>query len=142
MKSFILGISACLLLAFCFMLNQRGSAQPAARDTDPWVGTYLKFGQYDSARQGSFGEAQQITITKEADGYRLTKSFDTYLFVEKTKGVLTDSRGILGSLFLGSVEFSDGQRRTVIRCEFCYEHFILYGSTVAPAAIRGERRGG
>jgi hypothetical protein len=105
------------------------TAEPTAQEADRWLGRYLKYARYDSHRQGQFGEAQQITITKKDDGYYLSKPYDLRKFTEVEKGVLSDAPGGLGKIYLGSAEFADGKRFRVLRVEFCYEHFILYSES-------------
>ena len=126
------------LLLFLFLSGPEfvaagNTAEPAAKETVQWEGGYLRYAQYDTHRQGHFGEAQQVTITKSADGYHLSKPYDGQKFVEIRKGVLSDEKGVLGKLFFGYAEFADGKRVRVLRVEFCYEHFILYGKTEEPA---------
>jgi hypothetical protein len=108
------------------------TAEPAARQADPWAGEYFKFSRYDKERIGQFGEAQKITITKGADGYYLSKPYADRKFTEMEKGVLSDGQGGLGKIYLGSAEFADGKRVPILRVEFCYEQFILYGEPTAP----------
>ena len=104
-----------------------GTAEPAAEKTDPWAGTYLKYGRYETQRQGQFGEARAITISKDDHGYRLSAPYDKWTFTEVERGVLSDREGGIGKIYLGSAEFADGKRVPVLRAEFCYERFILYG---------------
>jgi hypothetical protein len=106
------------------------SAEPAARQVDPWPGEYLKFSRYDKERTGQFGEAQKIAITKTAEGYYLSKPYADRKFTEVENGVLSDGPGGLGEIYLGSAEFVDGKRVPILRAEFCYEQFILYGESV------------
>ncbi len=94
--------------------------------TDPWIGSYLKYARYDTGRTGQFGEALTITISKDRDGYAMSKPYAEAHFKEKTKGVLSDGDGGLGKIYLGSVEYADGKKDTILRVEFCYENFILY----------------
>jgi hypothetical protein len=117
-------VSLALAAAVFGALRPSGTEPPAKTD-DPWVGTYLMFGEYDWRRTGQFGEAVTITITKEGDVYKLSKPFDLHPFKEVKKGVLQDGKGGLGSLFLGSMEFSNGARGRILRAEFCYESFYL-----------------
>lgn len=115
------------------LANQAQSNQlpeGATAETDPWVGSYLKYAKYDTKRDGKFGEAQTITVTKDRDGYLLAKPYDHARFTEKSKGVLSDGDGGLGKIFLGTVEYADGKKETVLRVEFCYEDFILYRETI------------
>jgi hypothetical protein len=116
------------------------TAEPAARKATPWAGTYLKYARYDTDRRGQFGEARQVTITKGDDGYHLSKPYDGRTFTESEKGVLSDGAGGLGKLYLGYAEFADGKRVRVLRAEFCYEQFILYGTSDEPAK-KSEARG-
>jgi len=109
-----------------------GTAEPAAEKADLWTGTYLKYARYDTRRQGQFGEAQQITIAKHADGYHLSQPYAGRKFTEVEKGVLSDGKGGLGKIYLGSAEFADGKRVRVLRADFCYEWFILYGEMDEP----------
>jgi hypothetical protein len=103
------------------------AAQPTAQEAERWAGTYFKYARYDAHRQGQFGEAQQVTITRKGDGYTLSKPYEGRKFTEAEKGVLSDGTGGLGKIYLGSAEFADGKRFRILRVEFCYEQFILYG---------------
>lgn len=98
-------------------------------ESDRWVGTYLKYSKYDTARTGQFGEAQSITISKDGDGYSLSKPYADAHFREETKGVLSDRPGGLGKIYFGTAEYSDGKKASILRIEFCYENFILYRDT-------------
>jgi len=102
-----------------------GTAEP--EKADRWEGTYLKYDRYDTHRQGQFGEALAITISKHDNRYRLSAPYDSWTFTEVEKGVLSDGEGGIGKIYLGSAVFADGKRVTVLRTEFCYEQFILYG---------------
>lgn len=100
---------------------------PAARTAppppaDPWVGAYVKY------ERGPGGEAQRkFTISKRADGsYELSGQYASYRFKETEKGVLSDGKGGIGSLHLGSMTFGDGKSHRVLRAEFCYEQFLLH----------------
>jgi hypothetical protein len=97
-------------------------AQPAG---DPWCGTYVKLG--DQAILSPDGRVPHVAITRDADGYRLSKPYDGDTFIEVEKGVLQDSNKILGRIYLGSVQFAGGSRKsaTVLRAEVCYEAFLL-----------------
>jgi hypothetical protein len=103
--------------------DKTAAAQPA---DDPWCGTYLKFAEFDFLR--TEGSAPRIAITRDGDGYRLSKPYDAYKFIEVEKGVLQDSQKIFGSIYLGSAQFVAGSKKpaTVLRVEFCYEHFHLW----------------
>jgi hypothetical protein len=115
---------ALTLLTSLVVLASSGTAEPAAEKKDPWVGTFLQYGRYDSHRQGQFGEARSITISKHESGYRLSAPYDSWTFTEVEKGVLS---GEIGKIYLGSAEFANGKRVPVLRADFCYEWFILYG---------------
>jgi hypothetical protein len=104
--------------------------EPPVQGVDPWVGVYLKFARYDAARIGQFGEAQTITISKDRDGYCLSKPYANAHFNEKSKGVLSDREGGLGKIYFGSVEYADGKKESILRVEFCYENFFLYQDAV------------
>jgi hypothetical protein len=93
---------------------------------DPWCGNYLKFAEFDFLR--TEGSAPRITITRDGDGYRLSKPYDDYKFIEVEKGVLEDSKKLFGKIYLGSAQFVAGSQKpaTVLRVEFCYEHFHLW----------------
>jgi hypothetical protein len=104
-----------------------GTSTADPEKTDPWVGAYWKYGRFDTGRQGQFGEAQKITITKDDKGYHLSGPYDASTFTEAKKGVLSDGKGGLGKIYLGFTEFSDGKRVPVLRADFCYEWFVLYG---------------
>lgn len=93
-------------------------------ETDPWVGTYLKFGGYDAKNRDGFAEELKITITKQGEVYKLSKPYDQWEFKETEKGVLTNPP--LGTLYLATAEFPKKNPARVLRVEFCYEHFILY----------------
>lgn len=103
-------------------------------EKDPWVGAYLKYGQYDTGRTGQFGEAQTIRVTKDRDGYSLSAPYSHAHFKERSKGVLSDGDGGLGKIYLGSLEYPDGTKATILRADFCYEDFILYRETVKATA--------
>lgn len=102
------------------------AAEPSLQEVDPWVGVYLKFAKYDSSRIGQFGEAETITISKDRDGYYLSKPYADAQFKEKARGVLSDREGGWGKIYLGSVEYADGKKESILRVEFCYEDFFLY----------------
>jgi len=118
------GAVSVFTLASQAQINQ--AQESASQEADPWIGSYLKYARYDSGRTGQFGEAQTITISKDRDGYFLSKPYDDAHFKEKTKGVLSDRDGGLGEIYFGSVEYADGKKRTILRVEFCYEDFVLY----------------
>src|SRR5947209_4832244 len=88
--------------------------EPAAKTDDPWVGTYTT----------NRGKAETITITKEAEGYKITH-FEPYHFKQVKNGVLAGDDGSLGYIYLGSMEFSDGRRGKVLHADFCYEWFYM-----------------
>lgn len=113
------------LLVGVIILASVGTAKP--EKADRWEGTYLKYDRYDTHRQGQFGEALEITISKHDNKYRLSAPYDSWTFTEVEKGVLSDGEGGIGKIYLGSAVFADGKRVTVLRAEFCYERFILYG---------------
>ena len=118
-----------------------GFADLATKKADQWEGTYLKYAHFDTGRQGQFGEAHRITITKTKDGYRLSEPYGDWTFTEIEKGVLSDGKGGLGKIYLGSAEFADGKRVPVLRAEFCYEQFILYGELSPPSpAVESKAR--
>jgi hypothetical protein len=102
------------------------SADPQARPSDPWVGTYVKYAVYDPHRSGHFGEAVKITITRDRDGYSLGKPYADRRFREVEKGVLSDGPSGLGRVHLGAAEYADGVKIPILRAEFCYEQFLLY----------------
>jgi hypothetical protein len=108
-----------------YFSSGRAADKPAEK-TASWEGTYFKYAQFDSGRQGQFGEAKQLTITKDGDVYRLSKPYDGRRFTEIRKGVLSDVQGGIGKIHFGSAEFADGKRVRVLRADFCYEYFILY----------------
>jgi len=93
-----------------FFALRPGLAEPTAKNEDPWVGTYSWFGAADGSADGS-ARAPRITITKEGDGYKLSKPFDRHEFRELKKGVLAADKGALGWVYLGSMEFSNDVRR-------------------------------
>jgi hypothetical protein len=99
----------------------------AASGEDPWSGTYTKFEEYDFP--STAGRAPHITITRDEDGYyHLSKPYDSFKFVEVEKGVLEDSGKVFGRIYLGSAQFVAGPKKpaTVLRADFCYEHFHLW----------------
>lgn len=127
-------LAAALVVSLLCLTHGRG-AEPPARQADPWVGTYLKYDRYDTRRQGQFGEAQQVTITRDGNGYRLSKPYNGWKFTEVRKGVLSDVEGggpHLGKLILGTAKFADGKHTRVLRAEFCYDWFFLYSTDDAP----------
>ena len=109
----------------CLALYQFAHTAEPAPQADRWAGTFFKYARYDRDRQGQFGEAQEITIAKEGNGYRLNKPFHDSLFVEVEKGILSDGNGF-GKIYLGTAEFADGKRVRLLRADFCYEDFVLY----------------
>lgn len=119
-------MSACTL-AVC--ANDGDAHEMPTTESEPWVGSYWKYARYDTGRTGQFGEAQLMTISKDRDGYTLSKPYADAHFTEKTKGVLSDREGGLGKIYLGSVEYADGKKETILRVEFCYENFVLYRET-------------
>jgi hypothetical protein len=68
-----------------------------------------------------------ITISKDDCGCRLSAPKDKWTFTEVEQGGLSDREGRIGKIYLGPAEFADGKRVPVLRAEFCYERFILYG---------------
>lgn len=98
----------------------------------PWEGEYLKFGEYDTMREGQFGKAQRIRIAKREDGYYLSKPYDGRRFTE-SKGVLSDGAGGLGEITFGTVTYANGMQARILRVKFCYEQFILYSESKLPA---------
>jgi hypothetical protein len=119
--------SLALLAAVVFAAPGPITPEPAAKAGDPWTGTYLKFGEYETDRTGQFGEAPRITIKKDGDVYTLSKPYELWKFKETKKGALEDAPGGIGSIKLGSMEFGDGTRGRVLRADFCYEAFYLFG---------------
>src|SRR6185295_7263816 len=119
-------VLAPTLLVGLMMVAAAGTAEP--EKADRWAGTYLKYGRYDIHREGQFGEARAITISKHGNGYRLSAPYEAWTFTEVEKGVLSDGKGGIGKIYLGSTEFADGKRVKVLRADFCYEWFILYGN--------------
>ena len=119
-------LTALLFVCAMTILATGHSAEPAREQADPWVGTY---------RGDSYGNARQatVTITKGADGYYLSKPYDGRKFTEVEKGVLSDVKGGLGRIILGTAKFADGTSVQVLRGDFCYEQFILYGGWDYPA---------
>lgn len=127
-------IAAVVMLGVVLCLRRGTGSEPTAPEAGHWEGTYLLFDRYDTKREGQFGEARKVTITGDGDGYKLSsKPYDGYKFVEKGKGVLSDTKDVLGKIYWGSVEFADGRRARVLRAEFCYASFILYDQSAEPA---------
>ncbi len=138
----MLGIAGAVSAITLTNQTQTVDAQESvAQDTDPWVGSYLKYARYDLGRLGQFAEAQTITISKNGDGYSLSKPYDEAQFKEITKGILSDRVGGLGKIFFGSVEYADGKKDSILRAEFCYEDFILYRKTVDVKARTSQPAG-
>ena len=118
------------LLPFCLVVlvfpgyaARSAAAHPPA---DPWCGTYAKLEQH--GLQSPDGRAPRIEITRQDDGYHLSKPYDSYTFSEVEKGVLQDRNKVLGKIFLGSAQFAGDSKKsaTVLRAEFCYEVFLLW----------------
>jgi hypothetical protein len=133
MRPILFTLAVLSLLGVLAFFASGGTAEPATQEADPWAGEYLKYARFDTGRRGQFGEAQQIKITKGADGYYLSKPYAGRRFTEVEKGVLSDGKGGLGKIYLGTAEFADGKRVQILRAEFCYEQFILYGGWREPA---------
>jgi hypothetical protein len=133
--------SLALLGAGVFATLRTHATEPAAIPEDRWVGAYLKLGRYEIDRTGQFGEAPTITIRKEGDIYKLSKPYDVWKFKETKKGVLEDAPGGIGSIKLGTMEFSDGTRGRILRADFCYETFYLFGGmeTKKPGPVRQKQ---
>jgi hypothetical protein len=93
------------------------------------------------ARLKGTGEAQTITITKDANGYSLGKPYDDQHFTEGTRWVLSDGKGGLGKVYLGSAEYADGKKVPILRVEFCYENFVLYRDPLSEHVGRAESQG-
>lgn len=130
-------IAIALIVSLVFLASGHTS-EPKSPAADPWVGTYHKYTHVSERTEVS----RQITITKEGDVYRLGKPYDAYAFAEVEKGVLSDAKDGrlgLGKIFFGTAEFADGQRFKILRAEFCYEHFILYGERSEPAEKATEK---
>lgn len=111
------------------------SAESKELESDPWEGSYLKYSQYDTERVGGFGEAVILTVTKQGDGYTLGKPYAEQTFHEVSNGVLSDGSGGLGKIFRGTAEYSDGMKVPILRAEFCYESFVMYGVERAKAKM-------
>ncbi|OWK45714.1 hypothetical protein [Fimbriiglobus ruber] len=118
------------------LLGAGHSAEPAPKPTDPWAGTYIKGTLFFVGK----AEQEQLTITKGADGYYLSKPFDGRKFTEVEKGVLSDGNGGFGKIVAGSATFADGSRIRILRADFCYEQFILYDerNAAAQADVQGK----
>lgn len=131
----VLGFAGAMSAYTLTCQAQAGQTQESSsQETDPWIGSYLKFARYDTGRTGQFGEALTITISKDRDGYSMSKPYADAHFKEKTKGVLSDGDGGLGKIYLGSVEYADGKKDSILRVEFCYEDFVLYREVVSETA--------
>lgn len=131
----ILGFAGVMSAFTLTCQAQVGQTQESSsQETDPWIGSYLKYSRYDTGRTGQFGEALTITISKDRDGYCMSKPYADAHFKEKTKGVLSDRDFGLGKIYLGSVEYADGKKDSILRVEFCYEDFVLYRKVVSETA--------
>ena len=100
------------------------------RQADPWVGTYLKYPGSDFIvnRTGLFNKPGTITIAKDSKGYKLLGGYENWHFKEVKEGVLSDSKdgkGGLGTISLGTMEYADGKKVSILRVDFCYEIFVL-----------------
>jgi hypothetical protein len=126
-------LAALVLLTAMISLVTGDASEPTTDGAERWTGTYVKYARFDTRRHGRFGEAQRVTITKSDDGYRVSGAYNGRMFTEAEKGVLSDGKGGLGRIYLGSVDFSDQQRARVLRADFCYESFILYEATYESA---------
>src|SRR5690349_10723109 len=115
MRPILLALAALSFLGALSLLASGRAAEPAAPETDPWTGDYLKYARHDTERKGQFGEAKHIKITKDADGYRLSEPYAGRRFTEVKKGVLSDGEGGLGKIYLGSAAFADGKRVPILR---------------------------
>jgi hypothetical protein len=125
-----------------FMALPPGLAEPAAKVDDPWVGTY-SWSIFGGGKALDTPREPRITITKDGDGYKLSKPFDKYEFKEVKKGVLAGDKGALGYVYLGAMEFSDGRKARVLFADFCYESFYLVGDLQGaklPPADRSEKK--
>ncbi len=111
---YLLTAGALALAAAAFFILLRSDAAEPEKADDPWVGTYNTKGS----------RAEEITITKDGDGYKLSH-FEHHQFKQVKKGVLAGDGGALGYVYLGSMEFSDGRRAKILRADFCYEWFYL-----------------
>lgn len=131
-------------LASACSLTGQAQESPVQESTlhksDPWIGTYLKYSRYDTRRTGQFGEAETITLSRDRDGYSLSKPYAQAHFKEMTKGVLTDGQGGLGKIYLGTAEYADGKKISILRVEFCYEDFVLYRDTETAKPIKSSTK--
>jgi len=127
MRSLMLVVAGLALVAGVVVFASSLAAEAEKAEPDPFVGSYLKFGRW-KPRKGQFGEVPSITITKAGDTYQLSRPYDTWKFKPVEKGVISDGKGGLGSIYAGKTQFVDGFRVRTLRAEFCYEHFILYDS--------------
>lgn len=108
---------------------ERAALDAAVAPADPWAGEYLRFGGWDGP-----GRGHRVSLTKEADGYRLdVKGYETYRFTEERPGVLR-SRA-LGTITRGTLRTEGREPVAVLTAELCYERFYLFGGA-APAGDR------
>jgi hypothetical protein len=119
----IVGVVSGYTLTNQVTMNQ--ADEPPLQDIDPWVGVYFKYARYDTERNGQFGEAQKLTISKDRDGYSLSKPYTDAHFKEIEKGVLADRDDGLGKIYLGHVVYADEKKESILRVEFCYERFYM-----------------
>lgn len=119
-----------IVLLACLPMGVR-SADPE----DPFVGTYVKVSFPSGGREG------RLVITKDGEQYRLDDAagskknyYSGFTFTRKKDGQLADRPGGLGTITLGHVKFADDKSpMTVLRVEFCYEHFLLIRGDGGPA---------
>jgi hypothetical protein len=124
MRRTLILLSAAVALLGLLGFSRVGSTAPPA--DDPWEGTYLKFTEYESERRGSEGCAPTITITRDGDGYVLSKPYDGRKFREFKPGVLSDREGGIGKIYRGSYKFANGSEGRILYAGFCYEQFYLF----------------
>jgi hypothetical protein len=124
MRRTLILLSAALGLFGVLWFSRVGNTAPPA--ADPWEGTYVKFAEHDWQERGGEGQAPTITITKDGDGYVLSKPYDGRKFREIKPGVLADHEGGIGKIYGGSYQFANGAEGRMLCAGFCYETFYLF----------------
>jgi len=91
----------------------------AAAEGDPFVGTYGR----------GLIEGDAVTITRDGNVYQIDKQgYQDFTFKQRQPDILEDDQQTLGTITRGELTFADApdQPITVLKVNFCYEHFLLY----------------
>ena len=110
--------------------SDRNITKPAP---DPFVGTFQKAMGFFSDRD----KDRRVTITKTNGIYYFKSYSHTLAFTNSSAVQLRNAT--MGRITQGQLTFADqnGEPVAVLRCEFCYESFLLIGENLHG---RGNRK--